>query len=353
MRIKLRRRTEAWGRRDGMPGSARARRLARGAPGLALMLMAALATGHLAAQAPAAAQTPAAAQAPAAGPVTDQGRDPPRADQAGDPPLAAFSYGKGTPVVIVPGVLGSTYGFRKVIPALTAADFRVVVIDPLGFGSSPRPDHADYSATAQAERLARAIEQHAGTHVILVCHALAGPICLRLAYHRPDLVRGIVSINGGVSEQAGTAQMRFALKFARLVLLVTGRGYAIRKLKDGLIGSSGDPGWVTDDVVAHYVAPFGSDVRQVIGSMEQIVGAREPEPLQLNLRRVTVPVLLLYGPVTRDPKNPALGAPEREVMRREVPHFQEEDVAGAGTYIQEEQPARVTAAVEQMRRETQ
>ncbi len=269
-------------------------------------------------------------------------------DQGRDPPLATVAYGKGTPVVIVPGVLGSAYGFRKVIPALTAADFRVVVIDPLGFGASPRPDGADYSAGAQAERLARAIQQSAGSRVLLVCHALAGPICLRLAYHRPDLVRGIVSINGGASEQAGTAQMRLALKFARLVLLVTGRRFAIHKLKDGLIGSSGDPSWVTDDVVAHYVAPFGSDVRQVIGAMQQIVGARETEPLQPNLRRVTAPVVLLYGPVTRDPNNPALGAPERETLRRELPRFREEDVAGAGTYIQEEQPGRVVAAIEKL-----
>ncbi len=302
-----------------------------GAAVLALVLLLSLRPGALSAQAP---------------------EDPPVTDQAGDPALATVAYGKGTPVVIVPGVLGSAYGFRKVVPALTAADFRVVVIDPLGFGASPRPDHADYSAGAQAERLARTIEQRAGSHVLLVCHALAGPICLRLAYRRPDLVRGIVSINGGVSEQAGTAQMRFALKFARIVLLVAGRSFALHKLKEGLIGSSGDPSWVTDDVVAHYVAPFGSDVRQVIGSMEQIVGAHESEPLQPNLRRVSAPVLLLYGPVTRDPKNVALSSPERETRRREVPHFEEEDVAGAGTYIQEEQPGRVVAAIEKLRNET-
>jgi len=269
---------------------------------------------------------------------------------AADPPLATFSYGtKGTPLVIVTGVLGSAYGYRKVIPELVARDFRVTVIDPLGFGSSPRPNGADYSSGAQANRVTAAIEQKAGGPVLLVCHALAGPICLRVAYRRPDLVRGIVSINGGASEQAGTAQMRVALKFARLVLAIAGRNFAAHKLKNGLIASSGDPGWVTDDVVAHYVAPFGADARQVIASLQQIVGAREAEPLRPNMRRVRAPVLLLYGPKTRDPNDPALSLEERQLMHSELPRFQQEDVEGAGTYIQEEQPGQVVAAVVRMR----
>ncbi len=274
---------------------------------------------------------------------------PPSTDVAADPPLATFSYGtKGTPLVIVTGVLGSAYAYRKVIPELVARDFRVTVVDPLGFGASPRPDGADYSSGAQANRVAAVIEQKVGP-AILVCHALAGPICLRVAYRRPDLVRGIVSINGGASEQAGTAQMRLALKFARIVLAIAGRSFATHKLKNGLIDSSGDPSWVTDDVVAHYVAPFGSDPRRVVASLQQIIGAEEREPLRPNLRRVRAPVLLLYGPKTHDPKEPALNLDERQLMRAELPHFQEEEVAGAGTYIQEEQPARVVAAIVRMR----
>src|SRR5437016_1035728 len=126
------------------------------------------------------------------------------APQRDDDQLATVTTGQGVPVVIVPGVLGSAYGFRKVVPALVAAGFRVSVIDPLGFGASPHPDGADYSFTAQTNRIARSIEKLGPGRVILVCHALSGSICYRMGYRRPDLIRGIVSINGGASEQAGT-----------------------------------------------------------------------------------------------------------------------------------------------------
>jgi pimeloyl-ACP methyl ester carboxylesterase len=266
--------------------------------------------------------------------------------------LATSTVGKGTPVVIVTGMLGSAYGFRKVIPRLVADSFRVTVVDPLGFGASPRPDNADYSFTAQADRVARTIDALGGGPVILVCHALAGTICLRLAYRRPDLVRGIVSINGGASEQAGTTEMRFALKFARVVLFFAGRSFAVRKVKQGLIESSGDTTWVADSVVDRYVGAFGTDARQIVRSLEHIVASHDSEPLRPNLGRVTAPVLLLFGPTTRNPKNPTVASEERVLLRSALPRFEEEDVAGAGEYIQEEQPARVVAAISRMRDET-
>ena len=272
--------------------------------------------------------------------------------QRDEPPLASVTAGRGTPVVLVTGVLGSAYGFRRVIPSLVADSFRVTVVDPLGFGASPRPSGADYSFTAQANRIAHVIDGEGGGRVILVCHALAGSICLRLGYRRPDLVRGIVLINGGVSEQAGTTEMRFALTFARVVLFFAGQRFAVRKVKEGLVESSGDASWVTDSVVARYVGTFGTDARQVVRSLQQIVGAHDSEPLRPNLPRIAAPVLLLYGPLTGNPKNPAVSPEERSILRTSLPRFEEEDVAGAGEYIHEEQPRRVVDAIEKMRRET-
>ncbi len=271
--------------------------------------------------------------------------------QRPDGALATVTQGQGTPVVIVTGVLGSAYSFRKVIPALVA-NHRITVVDPLGFGASPRPDGADYSSGAQANRIARVIERLGGGPVILTCHALAGPICLRLAYHRPDLVRGVVSINGGASEQAGTVEMKMALRFARIVLFFAGRSFAVHKVKDGLIGSSGDASWVTDEVVAQYVAPFGSDVGQVVKAMQQIVGAHETEPIRPALPQIKAPVLLLFGPLNRDPKSISLSAEERVLLRSGLRRFEEIDVAGAGQYLQEEQPGRVVAAIERMQAQT-
>ena len=50
----------------------------------------------------------------------------------------------GTPVVMIPGLFGGAYGFRKVIPLLLARGFHTIVIEPLGIGNSGRPTPADW-----------------------------------------------------------------------------------------------------------------------------------------------------------------------------------------------------------------
>ena len=56
--------------------------------------------------------------------------------------------------MLIPGLFGSTFGFRNVIPGLEQAGYEVIVVEPLGIGTSARPERADYSLTAQAGRIA-------------------------------------------------------------------------------------------------------------------------------------------------------------------------------------------------------
>src|ERR1700704_3420746 len=70
--------------------------------------------------------------------------------------VAVTVTGTGDPVVLVPGLFGSAFGFRTLIPLLADAGYRAVVVEPLGIGSSARPEHADYSLTAPADRIAGA-----------------------------------------------------------------------------------------------------------------------------------------------------------------------------------------------------
>src|SRR2546426_10358989 len=91
----------------------------------------------------------------------------------------------GTPVVLIPGLFGSAFGYRNVIPRLTAAGYRAVVIEPLGVGGSGRPERADYSLTAQADRVAGALDALGMTHAVVVAHSTSASIAYRLAYRRP------------------------------------------------------------------------------------------------------------------------------------------------------------------------
>ncbi len=45
----------------------------------------------------------------------------------------------GAPVVLIPGLFGAAFAYRKVIPRLTEAGYRAIVIEPLGARSRAGP----------------------------------------------------------------------------------------------------------------------------------------------------------------------------------------------------------------------
>ncbi len=256
--------------------------------------------------------------------------------------MAVTLAGEGSPVVIVPGMLGAAFGFRKVIPLLEAEGRRVVVIDPLGTGASSRPRHADYSFTAQADRVAAVLDSLGIGGAVAVCHALGASICYRLAYRHPGALAGIVSLNGGPAEQVGSPGLRFALRFGPLLRLFGGNDGARSKVREGLRHSSFDSTWVTEAVVDAYVAPFGGSAGGAIALLKRFASAHEPEPLAPHLPDVRVPVELLIGAAPRSATDDDV---QLDVLRRGLPDLAVDTVAGAGQYIQEERPAAVARAV--------
>src|SRR2546427_8959632 len=68
--------------------------------------------------------------------------------------LEVETSGVGQPVVLIPGLFGSEFGFRTLVPLLNAAGYRTIVNEPLGIGSSPRPPPADYPLPPPADPLA-------------------------------------------------------------------------------------------------------------------------------------------------------------------------------------------------------
>src|SRR5438093_2859477 len=174
--------------------------------------------------------------------------------------VAVTVTGTGDPVVLVPGLFGSAFGYRAVIPLLTDAGYRAIVVEPLGIGSSTRPEHADYSLTAQADRIAAALDRLSVRHAVVVAHSLGASMAFRLAYRRPDLVAGIVSLDGGPAEAAATPGFRRAMKFAPWIKLFGGKRLVRKKIANYLRNSSGDPAWVTEPVIDGYTAGAGRDI---------------------------------------------------------------------------------------------
>ncbi len=256
--------------------------------------------------------------------------------------LAVESAGRGEPVVLVPGLFGSVYGFRKLVPMLTAAGYRTIVIEPLGIGSSDRPEKANYSLTAQAGRIAAVLDSLHVRDALLIAHSIGGSEAFRLAYRRPDLVSGLVSIEGGPTETAVTPAFRRALRFAPWIKLFGGIKLIRRKIHGLLIDSSGDSSWVTDAVVAGYTAGAAHNLDATLKAYLAMANSREPDKLAPHLTAVRCPVRLIVGGARHDGD---VGAAEVALLGRALPVFALDSVPGAGHFIYEEQPEAVLAAV--------
>jgi pimeloyl-ACP methyl ester carboxylesterase len=262
--------------------------------------------------------------------------------------VRVLSVGTGAPVVFVPGLFGSAYGFRNVIPALEAAGYRSIVIEPLGIGTSGRPEHADYSLTAQADRIAAVLDTLRVTHAVLVAHAVGASMMYRLAYRRPDLVRGLVSLDGGPTETAATPGFRRSMRFAPWIKWFGGLNLIRRRIRHSLIAASGDSTWVDAAVLDAYTAGAAADLDGTLKAYLRMTRAREAERLEPHLVQIRCPVLLLIGTARHDG---GINAAELVLLRRGLRAFTIDTVLAAGLFLQEERPDAVVAAVRRMVRQ--
>jgi len=239
-------------------------------------------------------------------------------------------------------LFGSAYGYRKVLPLLAHAGYRAIVIEPLGIGASARPERADYSLTAQADRIAAALDDLGVGAAVVVAHALGASIAYRLAYRRPDLVRGIVSLDGGPAEAATTPGFRRALRLAPWIKLFGGVRLVRKKIRHNLIAVSDDTSWVSDEVVDGYTSGAARDLNATLKAFLAMARAREPERLAPHLAEIRCPVRLVVGTT---PHESGVSPAEVTALAGALRAFAVDSVARAGHFVQEEQPEAVVRAL--------
>jgi pimeloyl-ACP methyl ester carboxylesterase len=249
-------------------------------------------------------------------------------------------------VVLIPGIFGGAFGYRHLTGPLAGLGFRCVVVEPLGFGFSSHPGKGDYSFTAQTERLSLVLDSLGVTRAIVIGQSSGAAIAYRLAISRPDLVRGILSINGGPAESAATPGLKHALRFGGfLTKLFVGSGTLRAKVRGDLVKNSGDTTWVTDAVVERYTAGQATDVKGTINGLRRMSKSVETESLRETLHQTHVPVRLLIGAM---PHPSAVTPDQVELLRSALTDFTIDSVAGVGQYIHEEQPSAVLAAFDRL-----
>lgn len=252
--------------------------------------------------------------------------------------VTAVGPSNGPAVVIIPGLVSPAYAFRKVLPPLAESGVRTVVMEPLGVGASGRPGNADYSHTAQARRVAAVMDSLGIRHAVIMGHAVGTAVALRLALQRPDLVKGLLLVEGGALESAAVPGVKKALQFSFLVRLFAGRGRIRKEVRKGLIASSGDTTWVTDSLIDRYTDGAAGDMGAVLRALKGMQRSVEPDSLRPRLPEIHVPVVLMLGGAAHD-GGPSSG--RIHTLTHGIPHIRERIVYGAGLHIHEEQPEAV------------
>jgi len=256
--------------------------------------------------------------------------------------LTVSVSGRGDPVVLLPGMFGSAFGFRQVTPLIAADGFQVIVVEPLGIGGSARPRDADYSLTSQAARVAAVLDTLDVEHVTVIAHSLGASIAYRLAVQRPDLVAGIISLEGGPGEEAATPGFRRAMRFAPLLRLFGGERLVRRQVHQNLVASSGDASWVTEEVVEGYTSDAARDFGATLDAYKGMAESREPWSLASRLGEIHCPVRLVLGTA---PHDGAVPPEEIAMLRDSLPVFTVDSVPGVGHFVFEEQPSAVVEAM--------
>ncbi|HEY7947204.1 MAG TPA: haloalkane dehalogenase [Acidimicrobiales bacterium] len=237
-----------------------------------------------------------------------------------------------------------SYLYRKMIPPLTTAGFRVVAPDLVGFGRSDKPaDRNDYSYARHVEWMRAALFDRLGlSGVTVVGQDWGGLIGLRLVAENPDRIRRVVAANTGLPTgdmDMGDAFMAWQ-KFSQ----------EVPELPVGRIVAGGCTSSLSEEVIAAYDAPFPDEsYKEGARQFPVLVPTRPDDPAgDANraawevLRGFAKPFLCAFSD-----SDPITGGADA-LFLSEVPGTRDQEhptIAGAGHFLQEDSGEALASAV--------
>ena len=213
--------------------------------------------------------------------------------RVGDRLVHVEQAGSGEAVLLVHGFGGSTYSWRKVVPAL-AAGFHVVAVDLAGFGWSERPKgRGTYTLSGQEDLILGVADALAIDRFHLVGHSYGGGISLWIATRHGARLRSLTLVDSTLPAYAVSRRRGYAA--VRLLVALFVRAVALRPpfVRRSLERSVFDRAVVTDELVDAYVARLA-----VEGAVDAYRGltapVRGPVP-QVDLTALRLPTMIIWG----------------------------------------------------------
>ncbi|MEA2684513.1 MAG: haloalkane dehalogenase [Chloroflexota bacterium] len=106
---------------------------------------------------------------------------------------------RGEPVLLLHGEPTWSFLYRKMIPPLAEAGYRVIAPDYFGFGRSDKPqDMGWYTYDAHVESVKRLVDELDLSDITVVVQDWGGPIGLRVATEMDELYSRLVILNTGI-----------------------------------------------------------------------------------------------------------------------------------------------------------
>jgi pimeloyl-ACP methyl ester carboxylesterase len=224
------------------------------------------------------------------------------------------------PLVLIHGS-GAAGGCWALMVAALAGQHHVIRVDLPGCGqSAPAPS---YDVPAQADRVARVLDDLGVGRVAVAAHSSGGYVGTALAEQRPDLVRSLVLISTGPSVDALLRQplVLRALLGPPLGPLV----WSIRSeawIRKGVSATAARPVNVPDEMVAGVRRITYRTMRAVLRQNTAYIAERS---VPARLAALDVPVLAIWG--AADPRwDPAASARQYDA----VPKARVESLPGVG-----------------------
>jgi pimeloyl-ACP methyl ester carboxylesterase len=228
-------------------------------------------------------------------------------------PIQYAVQGEGEPLVLIHGFGASIGHWRKNLPVLAAAGYRVFAIDLLGFGGSAKPA-IDYSVELWRDLLKDFWAEHIQSPTVYVGNSVGGLLCLMMLADHPETAAGGVLLNpaGGLNHRPEELPLPLRLVMGGFNRLVRSSLGAIvfnqirqkSRLRNTLYQVYRNRDAVTDELIDLLYEPScDAGAQKVFASV--LSAPPGPSPVEL-LPKIQAPLLVLWGEA--DPWTPINGA---------------------------------------------
>jgi len=260
--------------------------------------------------------------------------------------------GEGMPIVLIHGFGASIGHWRKNIPVLAEAGYRVYAIDLLGFGGSDKPP-LDYSLELWESLLVDFWQEFVQAPAVWVGNSIGALLALMVLAHHPRMGQAGVLLNaaGGLNHRPEELNPPLRLVMGTFTRVVSSQ--AIGPLMFNLVRQKSrirstlkqvycDRTAVTDDLVDLIYEPScDPGAQKVFASI--LTAPPGPHPSEL-LPQVTQPLLVLWG--AADPWTPISGSKLYQMLAAQEPdRVQFTAIPNTGHCPHDERPEQVNTAI--------